>query len=286
MSFQFGANEQPGEATRRIALEELDGAREELEPAAHDANALHEVRKRLKKMRALLGLARASLGSTARTEDRLLRELGRQLARHRETDAIGALLTAEARGAGSANLDDLHAALRLHQAAHAVATDRKRDLDAVRRTLGALRRRIVVTPFDGLKRGDCRRQLRKSYKAARESYRAARELLSDDHVHEWRKQAKKLLNQTRLLAPWGEPALGEYRRRLVRMDDALGRARDCAFLALILRGVPVAEEPLRDGRGLRARLEGISRDDLVRALRLGGRVFRRTPKAFVLRMLS
>jgi CHAD domain-containing protein len=286
MSFQFGTKEKPGEAVRRIALEELDAARVELEPAAHDANALHEVRKRLKKLRALLDLARAPLGAAARAEDRLLRDVARQLARHRETDAIGALLTAEAKAAGSRNLHDLHAALHLHHVADAVATDRKRDLDLVRRTLGTLRRRMAVAPFSDLKRSDCRRRLRKTYRAAREAYRTARGSLSDENLHEWRKTAKILLNQTRLLAPWGVTVLPAYRNRLVKLDDALGRARDCAFLALILRGVPAAEMPLRSGLGLRGRLDTIARDNIVRALRYGGKVFRRAPRAFVVRMIA
>jgi len=286
MSFQFGSKEAPGDAVRRIALEELDAARAELEPAAHEANALHEVRKRLKKMRALIELARQPLGAAARTEDRLLRDVARQLARHRETDAIRELLAVEAKAAGSADLDDLLEAARLHQAAHAVVPDRKRDLENVRRTLGVLRRRMLVAPFGDLKRGDCRRQLRRGYKRARETYRISREHLSNENLHEWRKRTKTMLNQTRLLASWGDRDLTEYRRRLVKLDDALGRARDCAFLALILRGVPAAEQPLRYGLGLRARLETIARDEIVRALRWGGRMFRRTPRAFVARMVE
>jgi len=286
MSYQFGPKERPGDAVRRIALEELDAARTELEPAEHDANALHEVRKRLKKLRALLNLARAPLGAAARSEDRLVRDVARQLARHRETDAIGGLLTAEAKAAGSADLADLHAALRLHHVAGEVTPDRKRALDEVRRTLFTLRRRMAVAPFAELRRRDCRRRLRKTYRAARTAYRTARESLSDENLHEWRKTAKMLLNQTRLLAVWGSPALSAYRNRLVKLDDALGRARDCSFLASILRGVPAAEQPLRYGLGLRARLETIARDDIVRALRYGGKVFRRSPRAFVERMVA
>jgi hypothetical protein len=285
MSFQFGSKERPGDAVRRIALEELDAARVELEAATHDAEALHEVRKRLKKMRALLDLARKPLGAAARTEDRLLRDVARQLARHRETDAVRELLAAEAKAAGSADLEVLLEAVRLHQAAHAVVPDRKRDLEEVRRSLGVLRRRMLVAPFGALKRGECRRQLRRSYRRARETYRTARENLSNDQLHAWRKRTKTVLNQTRLLASWGDRGLTEYRRRLVKLDDALGRARDCAFLALILRGVPAAEQPLRYGLGLRARLETIARDEIVRALRWGGRIFRRTPRAFVARLL-
>lgn len=286
MSFLFGSKEKPGEAVRRIALEELDRARTELASATEDAYALHEVRKRLKKLRALLHLARTALGPHTRAEDRLLRDVARQLARHRETDAIGGLLALEAQAAGSADLDDLSAALRLHQEARAVTPDRKRDLEAAARTLGALRRRLAIVPFEPFRRRDCRRRFRKSYKAARAAYWIAREELSDENLHEWRKRAKILLNQARLLAAWGGATLTAYRTRLVNLDDNLGRARDCSFLALILRGMPAAEQPLRYGLGLRARLETNARDEIARALRIGGRVFRRLPRTFVERMLE
>lgn len=287
MSCQFGSRERPGDAVRRIALEEIDAARAALVPAVEDAAALHDVRKRLKRLRALLDLARPALGTAAaRAEDQALRDMGRQLARHRETDAIGALLLREARAAGSPDLDDLRAAVRLHHAADGLTRNRRRELEAVRRALLAFRRRVTAAPLGELRRRECRRRLRRSYRAARRRYRDVRRRATEGTIHAWRKDAKVLLNQTRLLAVWGDPALAEFRRILARLDDALGRARECAFLALILRGVPAAEKPLRFGLGLRAGLEGVAHDELVRALRFGARLFRRTPKAFVARMLD
>jgi len=131
-----------------------------------------------------------------------------------------------------------------------------------------------------------RRRFRKSYRRARKAFQFAREHPTTEAMHEWRKRVKILLNQARLLRSWGSKALNAYRSELVKLDDRLGRARDCGFLAMILRGVPAAETPLRYGQGLRARLDTIARDEGGRAFRYGGQLFRRRSRAFAARMLT
>jgi CHAD domain-containing protein len=286
MSYRLCKDEKLGAGFRRIVLEELVAARAELVAAHADPIALHEVRKRLKKLRAVLRLARPVFGRNARDEDQRLRATARLLARHRETDALRALLHNEARLAGAADIEALEAAVRLHQVAHAVIGDRAGELAAARSALGGMRRRMAGLKPEDFPRGACRRRFRRTYKRARAAFQDARANVSTDTIHEWRKRVKTLLNQARLLRPWGGFALTNLRRDLVELDERLGRARDCEFLALILRGVPAAEAPLRSGLGLRARLETIARDETTRALRAGARLFRRRSRDFAARMID
>ncbi len=273
MTFRLGRKEEPAEGLRRIALEELDRTRALLVQGRDEVAALHEARKQLKKLRALLELARPALGALALEEGVRLRDAARLLSRHRETDALRTLLEREARIAGSTEFDLLETALRLHQMAHKAPGDRARDLEAARRALGGVRRRLAAAPLEALPRGLCQRRFRRLYKRVRDSLKSLGTTPSVDALHDVRKLSKRLLNQSRILARMGGGSFTVFRAELVAFDDLLGRGRDCGILGALLRGVPAAEAPLRHGLGLRARLERVSEEAAAEALRLGRRIF-------------
>lgn len=284
MSYRFLKNEPVPLAVRRILLEELDAARVELVLAAADAEALHEVRKRIKRLRALMRLGRDGLEDVL-PEGIVLRDIGRMLAAHREADALVEILRHEAATAGSADLRVLEETVRLHQAARAPLPERQADVVRARRLIGGVRRRIAAAEISGFGRKECLRRLRRAYRHARDQWWVTVSVPSDEHVHEWRKRTKILLNQLRLIRPWAGRGLPRARTCLTEIDSRLGQARDFAHLAGMLRGVPVAEVPLRYGLGLRARLEHAVDDHLSRAFALGRRFFRDGPRDFQGRIL-
>lgn len=286
MSYRFIKGEIPSAGLRRILLEELDAARVELVTALEDPVALHEVRKRIKRMRALVRLCREGLGELAKLEDMVLRDVGRMLAAHRESDALVEILRAAAKTAGAVEVRHLEETVRLHQSARAPMRNREADLARARRALGGLRRRIAAIEVDEFDERACLRRLRKSYRRARDQWWVAVSDPTDDGLHEWRKLTKILLNHLRLVRVWCGDELPRVRSALVEIDDRLGRARDYAHLAGILRGVPAAEIPLRYGMGLRARLESDVDDELSRAFVLGRQVFRPRAKVFLERILA
>lgn len=286
MSYHIQKNENLGLAMRRVLVEELDAARVEVVLAAGDQEALHEVRKRIKRMRALFRLFRDGLAATVRhSEDVVLRDVGRMLAMHRESDALIEILHAEASTAGSVDLRLLEETVRLHQAARAPLRQRESDLARARRVLSGVRRRIAGCPLSELSQKQCLRRLRHAYRRACGMWWLAVSDPTDENLHEWRKCTKILLNQLRLVRVWVGEGSSRFRTSLAELDNRLGQARDAAHLAGILRGVPVAEIPLRYGLGLRARLEHTVDDQLSRAFALGRRLFRFRPRAFIERML-
>jgi CHAD domain-containing protein len=289
MTFRLAKNEPVNAGLRRVALEEIDAAIAYLMAGRGNATALHEARKALKRLRALLALGWPLLKGRALVLDGQLRNIGRQLALHREVDALGALLEAESHGAGCRGGGMLRAAVHLHHEAAlppGVLADRNRDLERARRVLRSLRRQLVHLPVDDTPASALRRRLRKAYRRARRTFRAARETRAPDALHRLRIRAKQLLNQARLVRAWGGPQLAVLQRDLSRLDNMLGRARDCDTLAHILRGVPLAETPLRDGFGLRARLEAVSAAQSASALRLGTSLFRRRSRGWVAQMFA
>ena len=284
MSYRFRTGESAAVSVRRILLEELDAARAELVVAAEDGEALHEVRKRIKRMRALLRLTRDGL--RADHENEVLRDVGRLLAAHRESDALLEILAHEASSAGSADLRMLQDTVRLHQAARAPLRERRADVARARRTLGGLRRKLAGTGISEIGRKECLRRVRQGYRRARRIWWLAVSNPTDENLHEWRKRTKVLLNMLRLVRGWTGRGGARARTHLAALDERLGCARDFAHLAGILRGVPVAEVPLRYGLGLRTRLEQAVDDQLSRAFASGRAVFRFRARTFQARMLA
>jgi CHAD domain-containing protein len=287
MSFRVGKSEPVGSALVRICREELQSTCELLPASATDPAAMHEVRKQLKRLRAALDLARPALGPTAAAESRLVRDVARLLAQYRETDALLELLEREARIAGSADYDFLEIAVRLHQIAHRAPGNRAADIETARLRLADFAARLeTMPPFETAPPGLFLRRFRKNYKLARSLLHFAASRATEDAIHDLRKINKRLLNQGRLLRARGNRHLDAFRDQLVALDDLLGRSRDCANLAAILRGVPAAEAPLLHGITLRTHLEHAARDSRDRALALAARVYRRPSRAFAARALG
>lgn len=280
MSFRLGKQEPPAEGIRRICFEELDETRRLLLEARDNSTALHDSRKQLKKLRALLRLGAPALGRTAASEIGHLGEAARVLSRHRESDAFRAQLEREARIAGSTEFDILESALQLHLMAHAEPGNRARDLASARRIVRAARLRLAVSAPGRFPRGLCRRRFRKAYKRARGNLAIALETPSTEAAHNFRKASKLVLNQARLLRSWGGGEFTQFRNELVAIDDLLGRARDCGALSGILRGVPAAEAPLGHGMGLRARLDQIAREALAGGVARARVVYKRSSREF------
>ena len=139
-----------GEALQRIALGQLDLAIELLSDSGNlpDAKAIHETRKALKRLRALVGLLREELGERRyKREHAILRDAARQLAGARDAevmvDTLDALLERHPRKLGRRRpLIELRRRLVAERAAAARRALDDRDLRAeVLRDLVGLRER-------------------------------------------------------------------------------------------------------------------------------------------------
>src|SRR5262249_9161848 len=96
MSFRISVGVAFGEDVRRIAREQIDGAIAESNgsaPGSH-TECIHSVRKRCKKLRALLRLVRPCLGDVYTSENAYFRDAARVLAPLRDTHVLRAAFDA------------------------------------------------------------------------------------------------------------------------------------------------------------------------------------------------
>jgi CHAD domain-containing protein len=312
----------PGEplrdGLRRIALGQLDLAIELLGGAngsAPDEKAVHETRKALKRLRALMRLLERELGEEAYArEDEALRATGRRLAGARDAEVmvstLEALLERHPRKLGRRRgLVKLRARLVAEREA---ATARTLGDTAMRgevlAELQAIRSRVAAWRLAGA--GGMRLLepgLARMYRQGRRRHRRAAAGRGDPGraLHEWRKRVKDLRYAAEMLDRQDPAARGKRRRdrargrdaKLIaelarsadRLGEALGEEHDLAVLAERIR------EQSR-GRAGGARLGRASRRAILkviagrrralraRTLRDGARLYRQRPKRFVARV--
>jgi len=314
----------PGEATsagiRRMALAQADAAIELLGARGKpDEHAVHETRKALKRLRALLLLLEQELGSEAyEREIAALREIAAGLAEPRDSEVLLATFVALlerhprrlARRRGVRRLRRRLASERDSTEAHMLADEAR--LAALCGELRAFRARALVWPLR--EHGGSRLVepgLERIYRQGRRRYRQALRGKGDRTIamHQWRKRVKDLRYAAEMLQrrdPWptarnGRRGAGggESRRlrRLARRADELGEMlgedHDLALLAERVRaegkrkrgsrrrsGKPIG----RRSRRLLLKLISRRRSRLRgRALRLGERIYRPRPKKFMRR---
>lgn len=295
----------PGEsvaaALRRMALAQTDLAIELLdcEPsAAPDEQAIHETRKAIKRLRALLRLLEGELGPDVYArENAALRDVARRLSQARDAEVMLATLDALLerhprkleRRRGVARLRRGLAAQRDEARRQALGDPAARaevvgELHAFRWRVSGWRLR--ERPGMALVEAD----LERVYRRGRRRYRRARDGRGErmTTMHEWRKRVKDLRHALEMLDRRGG---GRELRKLAARADALGELlgedHDLAVMAERLRaGRHVRRgETWRVGRGtrrallkaIRARRRKLRR----RALRLGAQLYERPPRRFV-----
>jgi CHAD domain-containing protein len=280
-AYRLGRGEPAGEGLRRIAIGRLDHALRELDSRHPDADAVHEARKDLKKLRSVLRLLRRRLSDEVyRSESTSARDTGRLLAGPRDAqvrlDTLMALIAdgdvAEDRVSGFRTVldDDLLARTR----AHDVGSEPAERIAAARSR--ASEWEVGRDGWDAVGRG-----LKRSYRRGRARMADARAAPSVESLHEWRKRVKDLWYHLRILTPAWPRVIEALAEEAHVLSERLGDDHDLAMLAASARRHHDAFEHPGD---LDALLEAIERrraglqDD---AFAIGRRLYAEEPSAFV-----
>jgi CHAD domain-containing protein len=276
---------QPDQLTdelRRIATDQVERGLEELD--GDDPNeGIHQVRKRCKKLRALVRLVREADPDLYRRENAAFRETARRASTLRDdaamVEAYDQLAGAYEDHVDLASFAPVHDALAARRDDAAPGVDEA--ITAIRSDLEAARGRIATweLPGDGfaMLAGGLERTYRRSRNRRRDAYAEG----TTEAFHEWRKRVKYHRYQVRLLQDAWPAELKARRQELHALGELLGDDHDLAVLRARLHAEP--EE--YGGTDLVAAFTGLldrRRATLqVRADHLGARLFAEKPAAFV-----
>jgi CHAD domain-containing protein len=281
--FRLQAGEEVAGGLRRVVIGQLEGAAAGLEQArpGERGEAVHDARKSLKRLRAILRLLREPLGEERYSaENATLRDTARALADARDAEVM--LDTLESLLAERTELDEVPAVRALHERLRADA-ERERarledgDAHSVIARLeyerrGAHEWQLADGGFDSVSAG-----LERLYRRGRREHRDARRDPEAEALHEWRKSVKYLRHAAEVLEPLRPKRLAEVAARARRLGDVLGDDHDLA----VLRDLALAGA---DEGQLAPLLEAIDarRAALVQeALALGAKLYKHRPGRFV-----
>jgi CHAD domain-containing protein len=287
MAFRIRRQEPVAEAIRRMAREQVDAALTEAD-GHDDADAVHRVRKRCKRIRALLRLVRPQLGDRYSSENAWYRDTARDLAHVRDAEVVLAsfdnLVEHFEEPIDRRAIASIRAQLIRRRRQARDRSELRDRLRIFRNRLRKARRRIeswrlTDDGFAALEGG-----LAKSYAQGRKAMQAAYDTPSTEALHEWRKRVKDHAHQVGMLrSVWKEP-MNARRDEVDALADQLGDDHDLSVLrdALLSSSCEVS-----NGETLEAVLGLIERRQVelrVAASSIGARVFAEKPSAFAARI--
>jgi CHAD domain-containing protein len=269
-TYRLDRDEPLPDELRRVARGRVDHALDELrgDTDSSPEEAVHEARKDMKKLRALLRLARAELGDYVfRFENATARDTARLLAGAR--DATVMLETLE-------GLPVRHPQLRSALERHAAAAGEPRRDEAIA-ALGGIGERIGEWPLERDDFAAVKPGLRRIYRQGRRAMRKAEADPTVENLHEWRKREKDLWYHLRLLRDVRPKSMRAAADEADALADHLGDDHDLAVLLEFARERGFAEqiEDAVDER--RAALQ-------AQAFEAGGRLYAERPKDFARRL--
>jgi len=242
MGYRLEKDEQLGAGFRRILIEQTERLSEAL--ASADANleeAIHEVRKRCKRVRAVARLLRPHARELYRRENAAFRDIARRLSPFRDAHVQVATfeqLVSRAPGRERfAALKDLMPVgiSRNEEMLKNQLTATRDDVRAAQRRLEALRI-SDGPPFQLLGAG-----LRVNYQRGRRAMERAYDKPEATAFHEWRKHVKDLGYQMQILRNLWPAVFKRVRGELDTLGDLLGKEHDLTVMRdVIVKNAHVA----------------------------------------------
>jgi CHAD domain-containing protein len=235
-AFRLDGEEPAADGLRRIARGQIDDAADRLHDARNDGAAIHDVRKDLKRLRAVVRLARDDLGRDVyRHENTAFRDAGRDLSGARDAKVLVETLDDLTRRHADEIPEGAFAGLREQLDGERAEHDRRAAddpvLSSVLAALEEARGRVAAWPltedagYETLKSG-----FKRIRRRGRRALRAARKKRSEETLHELRKRAKDLWHAAQILGPVAPKRMKRIRRRAHRLSDLIGAEHDLAVL--------------------------------------------------------
>jgi CHAD domain-containing protein len=284
MAYRLRSQESVTHGLRRIAKKEVQAARDEMRRSAPPSDeAVHEARKSVKKVRAIVELIEADGGKRLGNSRKRLRSVNRKLSRLRDADAmIEALTKLRSRNARLFSEHTFARVRRLlwsHKQDAMNAAEQEQMWESVARTLRKVRRQARRwQPVHG-RFGTLARGIRTMHRRGRKSLRRARSSQRAEDFHRWRKAIKAL---------WYELRLIEACDRTIQRDvDALHRAETLlgdehnivVLCAELSKDSSVCGETFDLSR-LQSAAGRYQRDLRKKAIAIAGRIFNRTSRDY------
>jgi CHAD domain-containing protein len=235
MAYRLERDESVIAGLKRVVREEIDSAGTQLSgnrKATRD-EAIHEARKSIKKVRALLRLVGAELGGDYPRENARLRDIGRRLSEFRDAFAIIATfddLKRKYKGETLKKLRSVRTGLVKKRNEAGREEDVEIVLDHAAAALGKAARRVKAWPLKTNGYAAIGPGIAETYRAGRAALARAREDPRPEHYHELRKRVKDHWYHIRFLESLWTDVMSAYEKSLKDLETWLGNDHNLAVL--------------------------------------------------------
>jgi hypothetical protein len=283
MSYKLRPGEPLGKELQRVVKREFEKAADEISKDPYREEAVHEVRKSVKKVRAVLRLVRDALGKEYEVLNDELRSLAHQMSWLRDVDATVEIMKSLRDHNRSLITPSVFAAvckgLAVHRRKIMAQVNPERLLTRARTEIDRL---ADVTPKPVGQVADShlvRTGLESGYKRARKAMAAVLDAPEDLRYHTWRRRVKDHWYHMRVLERF-HSTVRSRASKLRQLETWLGDDHN-----LVLLRMTILEAPARFGnRRQTAIVLGCVAEDQNRlrrrALKIGQRLFSKDKRAF------
>lgn len=276
---------------RRIASEQIERAVEDLAAHGEDESAVHEARKRMKKLRALVRLARAVRPDFAARENARYRDAAKAIGGARDRVALIEALDGLAKRFAEESPRLFAKARRTLGERRDRALGTGGDLSArAAETVEALRAGraqldgFALSPSPRKQRDALAAGLSRNLEQARRDRRAVRKHESAEAFHDLRKRIKYLGHHLRLLEPVWPGVVQALREEADAAAENLGRDHDYAVLLAEIEAEPGRFGTVADVATLRSLLARHGAELRAEALVSIDRLLSEKPEDFARRL--
>jgi CHAD domain-containing protein len=280
-SYKLRDGEAVPKGIARIARGRIDHAIDELEGRTDSSpeEAVHDARKDMKKLRAVVRLVRAEVGDDVyRRENACFRDAGQELSGVRDADVMLNTLEKLHKEIPASDAADLRQALEAHKLRTAAGTRSQASAQVVE-ILTAARRRVGRWPLDSDGFEAVAGGLSRIYRRGRTDFRRARAEPTTENLHEWRKRVKDLWYHLTIVRTAWPPVMDALADEAHALSEHLGDDHDLSVL------LAWAEEHAPGSAAAIAEPVERRRDELqAAAFELGARVYADKPRAFMRRL--
>jgi CHAD domain-containing protein len=280
-TYKLKAGETVPRGIARIARGRIDHALDELEGRSDSSpeEGVHEARKDMKKLRAVVRLVRDEVGDHVyRRENDCFRDAGRELSGLRDADVMLSTLATLDTGIPEEAVGELRQALEAHKIRTAAGARQQASAQVVE-ILTTARRRIGRWPLDGDGFEAVAGGLERIYRRGRKDFLRARAEPTTENLHEWRKRVKDLWYHLTILRTAWPPVMDALADEAHTLSEHVGDDHDLSVL------LAWAEENAPDSAAAIAGPVERRRDELqAKAFELGARLYADKPGAFMRRL--
>ena len=284
MSYELQPDETIGDGLRRIVCGQIENAICASKAKQNGKGSpVHETRKHLKKARAALRLVRGEVKPRAwKRADRCLAEVGEMISEVRDAEVrletvrqLRTFLRGKKR-----SFEETEELLAFELDSFLAAfSEWPQEAEA---RLGETLELMRDWRWRKLRCKRVRRNVQRTYKRGRRVLAAAIEKMTTENLHAFRKRAKELSYQIRILRPLAPAILAELDDELKTVGECLGQLHDLAFVTQRLWSFGAGE---KQGDRILSALIAVRTDELrSTAIALAERFYAERPRQFARRL--